>query len=84
MFLLYDIIVKKPSEGDVMKNNKYNNISTYRNELGLTLFDLATLTNLSVGYLCHLENGSRKNPSMKTMIKICKALNKSLSDVFYL
>lgn len=67
-----------------MSYNKYNNISKYRTELNLTLSDLSKLTNLSVGYLCHLENGSRKNPSMNTMVKICKALNKSLSEVFYL
>lgn len=67
-----------------MINNNYNNINKYRTQQKLTLYELSKLTNLSVGYLCHLENGSRKNPSMNTMKKICIALNKSLSEVFYL
>ena len=59
-----------------------NNIKKYRTILNYTLDDLAKKTNLSKGYLCHLENGSRDNPSMKTMIKICNALNKSLAEIF--
>lgn len=59
-----------------------NNIKKYRNMLNYTLNDLAIKTDLSKGYLCHLEKGSRNNPSMKTMIKICNALNKSLAEVF--
>lgn len=61
-----------------------NYISKIRKEKGLTLTQLSKLTNLSVGYLCHLEKGSRSNPSMNTMKKICDSLNKNLKDVFYL
>lgn len=59
-----------------------NNIYVIRKSKNLTLKELASLTNLSVGYLCHLENGTRLNPSMSTMTKICNALDKSLSEVF--
>lgn len=61
-----------------------NYISKIRKEKGLTLTQLSKLSNLSVGYLCHLEKGSRNNPSMNTMKKICDSLNKNLKDVFYL
>ncbi len=64
----------------MFKNNIYN----IRKEKNLTLSQLSKLTNLSIGYLCHLENGSRTNPSMNTMEKICKSLNKSIQEVFYL
>ncbi|MBE5822303.1 MAG: helix-turn-helix transcriptional regulator [Clostridiales bacterium] len=59
-----------------------NNIYVIRKEKNLTLKQLSVLTNLSIGYLCHLENGTRVNPSMNTMAKICTALDASLSDVF--
>lgn len=61
-----------------------NNIYIIRKSKKLTLKELSTLTNLSVGYLCHLENGTRINPSMNTMVKICIALDSPLSDVFTL
>lgn len=59
-----------------------NNIKIYRIQSGLTLAKLADMLNISAGYLCHLENGTRNNPSYKTMLKISVALNKSISDVF--
>ena len=61
-----------------------NNIYMIRKSQKLTLKELASLTNLSVGYICHLEKGTRINPSMNTMTRICLALNKSLSEVFFL
>ena len=38
----------------------YNKISKIRKERGMTLTKLADLSGVSVGYLCHLEKGSRK------------------------
>ena len=49
----------------------------------LTLEDIAKETNLSVGYLSHLENGSRENPSKEAMEKIAAALKKTVPEVFY-
>lgn len=60
----------------------YNNIKKIRLEQDLNLSQLARLSGLSIGYVCHLEKGTRTNPSMKVMIKICKALNRNLTDVF--
>lgn len=59
-----------------------NNIKKIREEIGLGQRELARLTGLSCGYICHLENESRKNPSYTTMKKIAKALNKDISQIF--
>ena len=63
----------------------YNNqVKKIREEKGITLVKLAEMSGVSVGYLCHLEKGSRKNPSIETMEKISKALNKSITEIFFM
>ena len=59
-----------------------NNIRQIRINKGMSLKELAYHTNLSSGYLSHLERGSRNNPSYKTMVKICEVLDKNLYEVF--
>lgn len=62
----------------------YNNqLRKTREDKGMTLLELSYLSGVSVGYLCHLEKGSRKNPSLEIMEKISKALNKSVAEVFF-
>lgn len=60
-----------------------NKLRYYRKKQKLTLKDLSEKTGISVGYLSHLENGSRTNPSMKTMYKITQAVNASIEEVFF-
>lgn len=60
-----------------------NRMKQIRKEKGITLTDISTITGISVGYLSHLERGSRKNPSLEKMDKIAKVLGKSVSDVFF-
>lgn len=60
-----------------------NQLRFLRKEKGLTITKLAELTGLSAGYICHLENGSRTNPSIETMEKIASVLNKSILEVFF-
>lgn len=60
-----------------------NKMKQIRKEKGITLTDLSTITQISIGYLSHLEKGTRKNPSIEIMDKISKALDKSVSDVFF-
>lgn len=60
-----------------------NKMREYRKEKNLTLRQLSRLTNISEGYLCHLEKGSRSNPSMNVLNKIATALDKSVNDVFF-
>ena len=59
-----------------------NNIKQFREEKGLTLLKLAHLSNVSIGYLLHLENGGRNNPSFNVMSKISNALNKNITYIF--
>lgn len=60
-----------------------NKIKLYRKDEKLTLEELAKITGISTGYLCHLEKGTRNNPSTKIMEKIAKALNKSIAEIFF-
>jgi len=61
-----------------------NQVKKARKEKGITLVKLSELSGVSVGYLCHLERGSRKNPSIEIMEKISKALNKSITEIFFI
>ena len=61
-----------------------NQVKKAREEKGMTLVKLSEISGVSVGYLCHLEKGSRKNPSLETMEKISKALNKPITEIFFI
>ena len=50
-----------------------NRMRFNRKNRKITLKELSLRTGLSVGYLCHLENGSRNNPSYNAM--------KNISDI---
>lgn len=63
-----------------MYNNRMKEI---RKEIGMTLEELSQKTGISVGYLSHLERGSRENPTICVMDKIAYALGKSLLEVFF-
>lgn len=60
-----------------------NRMKLIRGEKGITLTDIASKTGISIGYLSHLEKGTRKNPSIEIMDKIAKVLDKSVSEVFF-
>jgi len=59
-----------------------NRIKEIREEEGIKQYALAKMTGLSKGYICHLEKGTRKNPSYKVMTKIATALNRKVQEVF--
>lgn len=60
-----------------------NKIRKFRKEKGLTQKDLAKSCKISIGYLSHLEKGSRVNPSTEVMESIAYALEKSIPEVFF-
>ena len=60
-----------------------NKIKKYRKEKKMTLKDIADVSGISVGYLSHLEIGSRGNPSREVMEKISSALEKTIPEVFF-
>ena len=63
-----------------MYKNKMREIRTSQ---GLQLKELAQKTGITAGYLCHLEKGTRVNPSLQIMTKIAKALNKDVTEIFF-
>lgn len=60
-----------------------NKIKETRKLQGITLMKLSEITGISAGYICHLEKGTRKNPSVQMMEKIASALNKSIHELFF-
>lgn len=62
--------------------NKFK-LKKIREQKGLTIEKLAELANISAGYLCHLENGSRNNPSISVMKNIAKALEVDIAEIFF-
>lgn len=60
-----------------------NEIRKYRKEKGLTLKELASNVGITAGYLCHLEKGTRSNPSVELMENIAKELNKKINEIFF-
>lgn len=61
----------------------YNKLKDIRKEKGMTLEELSEACGVSAGYLCHLENGSRKHPSIEVMEKISKAMDKTIFEIFF-
>ena len=60
-----------------------NNMRNIRNNKDMTLERLSELTGISVGYLCHLEKGTRSNPSMQVMELIAMGLESSVTEIFF-
>lgn len=60
-----------------------NKIKKIRKEKHMKLKEVAYKSGISIGYLSHLENGSRANPSREVMENIAYALNKSITEVFF-
>lgn len=61
-----------------------NKVKYIREQRGITLLQLSKLSGVSVGYLCHLEKGTRNNPSIEVMEKISKALGKTITEMFFI
>jgi transcriptional regulator with XRE-family HTH domain len=56
------------------------NIRNRRQDQGLNQSELAKMAKISVSYLSEIEN-ERTNPSLKTLLKIAKALKVNISDL---
>ena len=55
-----------------------------RNNLGLTVREVAKRSDISHSYLSQVENGRRNPPKPETLIKIAKGLNVNSDDLMYL
>lgn len=60
-----------------------NRIREYRKQKGMNLDELARKSGISTGYLCHLEKGTRANPSIQVMEQIAKVLEKNIAEIFF-
>ena len=60
-----------------------NKIKEIRQNMGRKAADVAHDAGITEGYLCHLENGGRSNPSRAVMERIAKALDSTVPAVFY-
>jgi transcriptional regulator with XRE-family HTH domain len=62
-----------------------NKIKELRILKGLTIRDLAKMSDISPSYISELENDSEniKNPSKDVMDRIAKALEATVPEIFY-
>ncbi|MBO5412960.1 MAG: helix-turn-helix transcriptional regulator [Clostridia bacterium] len=60
-----------------------NNLRKIRKSKKLTIQELSELSGVSMGYICHLEKGSRQNPSRDVMEKISKVLEEPIAKIFF-
>lgn len=60
-----------------------NNLKKIRMEQQLTIRELSEISGVSMGYICHLELGTRNNPSKAVMQKIAEALGKNVIEIFF-
>lgn len=61
-----------------------NNVKNIRKEKNLTQEELAELADLSISYVKQIESCKDfKNLTLTTMLKISKALNTTINNLFY-
>lgn len=60
-----------------------NNLRQIRKSKNMTIKELSELSGVSMGYICHLEKGSRRNPSRDVMEKISKTLEEPIIKIFF-
>lgn len=62
---------------------KTNRLKITRKNKNITIKELSEISGISMGYICHLENGTRKNPSKEIMEKIANALGENIMEIFF-
>ncbi|AJG98823.1 DNA-binding protein [Clostridium beijerinckii] len=62
-----------------------NRMKILREELGLTVREVAERANVAVGYVSTLENDkeNKTNPSKDVMTRIAKALESTVTEIFF-
>ena len=68
------------SDEKEMLNKVGKNISRIRRKRAISQSELATIANIEKSTLGHIEIGTR-NPTIRTLFKIAKALNVTLSEL---
>lgn len=78
----YTMVVKHGTQKRKELDMK-NKIKEFRERLKMTQDNLAEKSGLSRPYICDLENGKRMVVKSTTMESIAKALNSSVSEIFF-
>ncbi len=60
-----------------------NKLKFIRKSENMTIQELSEKSGVSMGYICHLERGTRKNPSKEIMEKIAVALKRTVTEIFF-
>jgi len=63
------------------KSKIAENIKKYRNRLGISQDRLSKLADVTYNTIIKIESGANKNPTIKTLSKIAKALKVSVDDL---
>ncbi len=79
--MVRDIIIAIETKGGCKMYK--NNLKEIRKSKGITMKKLSEISGVSMGYICHLEKGSRENPSKEIMEKIAVALEKTVTEIFF-
>ncbi len=58
-----------------------DNIKKYRNKLGVSQDKLSKLADVTYNTIIKIESGVNKNPTIKTLSKIAKALGVGVDDL---
>lgn len=58
-------------------------IKSIRKKLNMSQVELANKSGITQAYLSALENGVKRNPSIKTLGNIATALNVQVTDLIY-
>lgn len=58
-------------------------IKEYREAVNMTQEELSTASGVSRGTISALENGSERTTTMKTLLKIARALGVTVDQIFF-
>ncbi|MBN2890960.1 MAG: helix-turn-helix transcriptional regulator [Bacteroidales bacterium] len=64
-----------------MSNKISDNLKKLRAKKGYSLEKVARLADLSLNTVVKIENGINKNPTIKTITKLAKALDVAIDDL---
>lgn len=62
-------------------NRLQNNLKALRKKKGITQKEMSFQTGIDHGYISKLETGSKQNPSLKTLLRLCCFFKCTVSEL---